>query len=284
MNILNYLISGASRTIKSWKWILIIWSASLFLACLLILPAKSSFTGVLGSSMISEKLRDGIDIEVLFDPGTNMSTIFSSLTTGFFLVVTIGFLVNVFFNGGLFTRLLTPGDKSGSLQFFSSSARNFWSFFVMTIMIYLIIFFLALLIIVVPLIIVQGSDSEVTVYYTFFTSAIIFLVILPVILLVADYARAWQSASSVLSCFKAIAMGFRQTFRNFFSSYFIMVIIMIVQLLFSWFVFSLIAYMKPSTGVGLFLLFSLAQLLFIIKLFLRVCRYGSVTAMYEKHP
>jgi hypothetical protein len=284
MYILTNLLSGATRSLKSWKWILIIWFSSLFLAGLLVLPAKAAFSNVLGSSMITEKLKDGIDVEVLVDFGSNMSNIISSFSTGFLLVISLGFFMNVFLSGGLFSSLRNSANKFGSSLFFGKAGANFWSFLVITIIVFLIIFLLALLIIGIPVMIAMGSHSEGILFKTFKAASVVFLIILPVFILVADYARAWQSASSKSECFTAIGMGFRQTFRNFFSSCLIMAVVMIIQLLFSWFVYSVVVNMKAYTGGGLILLFLVSQFLFIIRLFLRTWRYGSVTSMFEKHP
>jgi hypothetical protein len=284
MYILTNLISGATRSLKSWKWILIIWFTSLFLAGLLVLPAKAAFSNVLGSSMITEKLKGGLDIEVLVDFGAHMPAILSSLSTAFFLLIIFTFLMNVFFNSGLFSSLRHSEARFGSSLFFGKAGANFWPFLLITIIMLVMIFFLALLIIGIPVMIARGSEAEGTVFGTFKTASVIFLIILPVLILVADYARAWQAASSKSECFTAIGMGFRQTFRNFFSSCLIMAVIMIIQLLFSWLVYSVVVNMKAYTGGGLILLFLVSQFLFIIKLFLRAWRYGSVTSMFEKHP
>lgn len=284
MHILTNLLSGASRTLKSWKWILIIWFNSLFMAGLLVLPAKAAFSNVLGSSMITEKLKGGIDIEVLVDFGAHMPAILSSLSTAFFLTIIFAFLMNTFLNSGLFSSLRHSEAGFGSSLFFGKAGANFWPFLLITIIMSVIILFLAFLIIAIPVMIAGGSDAESNVLGTFKTALVTFLIILPVFILVTDYARAWQAASSKSKCFTAIGMGFRQTFRNFFSSCLVIAVIMIIQLLFSWIVYSVVINMKASTGGGLILLFLVSQLLFIIKLFLRTWRYGSVTAMFERHP
>jgi predicted nucleotidyltransferase len=283
MNIFDNLVSGTARSLKSWKWILIIWFSTLFLAGLLILPAKAAFISVLGSSMITDKLKDGIDIDVLVDFGTNFSTIFRSFSTGFFLFIIFGFLMNVFYNGGLFSNLRKSENRFGASLFFGGAGSNFWSFLVITLIVNLIIFSLVLLIIVIPALMASGSASEGVLYKTFIITAIIFLIILPILLLVADYARVWQAASSKSACFKAIRIGFKQTFKYFFSSYPVMAIVIIIQFLFTWVAFIVISGMKSFTGGGLLLLFLLSHILFTVKIFLRTWRYGSVTAMYEHH-
>jgi hypothetical protein len=284
MNIFKPFLSGLSRALRSWKWIVIIWLFTLILVSMLVMPFKASISAALGRSMITEKLAEGINIDVIADLGSNFTTIFSSISTGLFLLLFFGFLINIFLNGGLFSSLKTADSRFTSGQFFGRAGESFWSFLVITIIMALIIFLFALLIIGIPLAIVGGSQREGAIYKTFIFTGIIFLIILPVFLLVADYARAWQAGNSTPACFKAIGAGFTQTFRHFFSSYPLMAVLMIIQFLFAWLVFCIISGMKPATGAGLLLLFLLTQLFFIIKLLLRTWRYGCVTSMLEQHP
>ena len=167
MYILTNLLSGAIRSLKSWKWILIIWFNSLFMAGLLVLPAKAAFSNVLGSSMITEKLKGGIDIEVLVDFGAHMPAILSSLSTAFFLTIVFAFLMNIFLNSGLFSSLRYSEAGFGSSLFFGKAGANFWPFMLITIIMFVIIFFLALLIIGIPVIIARGSEAEGIIFGTF---------------------------------------------------------------------------------------------------------------------
>ena len=105
---------------------------------------------------------------------------------------------------------------------------------------------------------------------------------MPVFLLVADYARAWQASNDRKNAFKAIGKGFATTFRHFFSSWSAMFIMIVIQLIYLFLVFRFTGSLKPVSAGGIFLLFILIQVLFIIKLFLRTWRYGIVTSMYEK--
>ena len=286
MSILNLIISGAVRSIKSIKAVLLIWLCTLFLGSMVALPFKSGVRTVLGSSMITEKLKNGINIDVLTDFGTNLTTILSALTSGILLLILFGFLLNVFFNGGLFTTLRLEKEKYSTLRFFSAAGTCFWPFLMVTVIMSLIILILPVIIFGITFAVTgpRNSAAEGSMLRSALTGGIIFALILPVFLLVADYARVWQAASSQKAVFRAIGVGFRQTFKFFFPSYPVMLINTIIQALFAWFVLKYLSGSMPQTGGGIFLLFLLSQFLFIIKILLRVWRYGSVTAMYEKHP
>jgi hypothetical protein len=283
MNIINYIHTGESRSVKAWKWVLIIWLSTLLLVSLFVLPVRAGMKSVIGLSMITEKLQNGINLDAIANSGTGLSVFLGFLKSGLFLVVILGFLMNVFYSGGLFSSLKSTESKFTSGNFFSGSGANFWSFLVITIINTLIIIVLALIIIGIPVLIASKSGSEGAPYITFRLTAIAFLLIVPVFLLVTDYARVWQSASPEKAPFRAIGKGFSQTFRHFFSSYFVMLIITLIQLFYTYEVFNIVGGLKPQSGGGIFLLFLLSQALFIIKIFLKALRYGSVTSMYEQH-
>jgi uncharacterized phage infection (PIP) family protein YhgE len=101
------------------------------------------------------------------------------------------------------------------------------------------------------------------------------------LLISADYSRAWQVAQTNNACFKAINFGFRETFRTFFTSYPIMLIIMLIQFFYMWVTLKILHGIKPETGAGIIVLFIASQTLFIIKIYLKIARYGCFTAMME---
>jgi hypothetical protein len=286
MKIINPVISGVVRSIKSIKGILTIWISTLFLVSIVAIPLKSSVNSIIGKSMITEKLKDGINIDVLVDFGKNMRTLGSFFTTGFFLLILIGMLVNVFFNGGLFTTLLNKEEKYSTAQFFRGAGIQFWPFLIIAFILSLIITVIISLVFGITIAISKAGDngSEGGLLKFIAMAGTISALILPLFLLVADYARVWQAKSSKAAAFKAIGIGFRQTFRYFLSSYPVMLIMVFIQVIFSWFMLKFISGYGPNTGGGIFLLFLISQFLFIIKILLRVWRYGSVTAMFETHP
>jgi hypothetical protein len=114
-------------------------------------------------------------------------------------------------------------------------------------------------------------------------SLILVLLLLPVMLLAADYARAWQVQRSEKKPFSAIGFGFGRTFKTFLSSYPMMLLLVLIQAGFVWFVLKKLMASTPSTGGALFMFFILSQLLFILRLWLRTWRYASVTAAMEAY-
>ncbi|MFA5818218.1 MAG: hypothetical protein WC854_02945 [Bacteroidales bacterium] len=285
MKLFIALKSAAIRSSKLWKGILIVWFSTLLLVCALAIPMKGALNSGFGRSMITEKLADGINVEVFADLGATLKSLISYFSTGFFLLILTAFLMNTFFSGGLFNSLKGSSGKFSAGEFFRASAKNFWPFLVISLILYIIVLILAILIIAVPVAMVSKADvpSDGAVFKTCIIVVSIFLLLLTILFLVADYARAWQVTKERNACFKAIGFGFSQTFRTFLSSYLLMIILLVVQILYGWLVLSILPGMKPVTGGGVFLLFLLSQFLFFIKILLKAWRYGSVTSLMEQN-
>jgi hypothetical protein len=285
MKIFSSIISGTRRSVRSWRGILITWFLTLILVSILAIPLKGALKSAFGNSMITEKLAGGFNTEIFTDLGSALKVIVSFFSTGLMLLMITGFFLNTFLAGGFFSGLRKNNILFNSSEFFRASARNFWSFLIITLITRLIINFISGLIIGVPLIIISLNDSisTRTSIIIMSVSGLISIVIIPVMLLVADYARAWQVSYERPAGFKAVGFGFSETFSKFWSSYPMMLVILIVQILFICIVFSIIPGLRPLSGTGIFLLFLLSQILFFIRIFLKVWRYGSVTALLEQN-
>jgi hypothetical protein len=283
MKIFKALVSGFYKTLKAWKGILLIWLGSLLTVCFVALPFKAFLRSALGGSMITERLKDGIDIEVLGDMGSGFRNLLSSLPAGIFLLILTGILLGAFLNGGIFHSLKYSVEKFSFSGFFKACSKNFWSFLLISVLINVTIFFVSVLIIGLPLsIVVNGeSGSEKLPVITALLSFSLFFLVSLLFILVADYARAWHVAQDKQAAFKALGFGFSRTFGAFLSSFPMMLALSLIMALFTFVVLKLFAVWMPGTGGGVFLLFVISQLLFFIKSALKVWRYGSVTALKE---
>jgi len=286
MKMLKAIGSGALRSVKAYKGVIVIWFFYMILVSMLTIQTKGALKTGFGKSMITELLQDGINIEVFSDLDTRLESLFSSFSSGFLLVVVIGILMNAFLSGGLFNSLKGSKGNLTVSEFFRSSARYFWSFLGVTILVSLMMIILGLFLIGLPFGIVFGGDSGSgpSSFILLLCVVIIYLIVLIILLLVADYSRAWLVAKEKSSCFKALGYGFSTTFKFFLSSFPMMLLLMIVIILFTWVTLRLVSLWNPGTGAGALLLFIVSQLLFFGKLFLKAWRYGSVTALMEIHP
>ena len=285
MKIFIHLKSGAIRSLKAWKGVLVIWLLILFLISLLALPVKSGFKSMLGSSMVTELFNETINIDVITDLSTGIGAILPVLTVGFFLVLFFGFVLNVFVTGGLFSILDGKNESKTMSRFFAGAASNFWSFLVIILTTIAMLMLSASVIGGIPMIIVSGGEAGPEPGVTgkiVRIALIIFAIILPVFLLVADYARAWQVNHTEKKPFRAIGFGFSKTFSTFFLSYPMMLILVVIQTGIGALAASKLLLAKPDTGGRVFMFFLLSQIFFIVKILMRAWRYGSVTSAMEE--
>ncbi len=284
MKIFKALIYGTNRSIRSWKGVLTIWFLYLLLVSMVAIPLKGSLMAGFGKSMITERLSDGLNIEVFVDLGSALGSLISSFSYGFFFLIAVGFIMNAFLSGGLFNTLRGASKMYSSSEFFKTAATNFWSFFfIITIAIGIIIFF-TIIILVIPLSAVSNTESATdrTIFYTVIICGSLLFILTLIILIVTDYARAWQAAVMKPACFRAIGFGFRQTLRTFLSSFALMIIIMFVSILFGWLVLKILPAWRPSNFIGILFLFIVSQFLFFLKIMLRAWRYASITSLMEQ--
>lgn len=257
----------------------------LFLISLLALPVKAGFKTLIGSSMITEMLTDTINVDVITDLSAGLASFMPMLSLGFFLVCMFGFLLNAFVTGGLFTILSSKNSTQSAGLFFNGAATNFWSFLIVSLIVCMVIMLTGALIVGIPAGMVSGFGSKTAepgaMGKTIRITLIVMALVLPVLLLVADYARAWLVVNDEKKSFKAIGFGFGRTFRTFFLSYPLMLVLVIIQAGYGAMVVTKLLGSKPATGKSVFLLFATSQLLFIIKILLRAWRYGSVTSVME---
>jgi len=106
--------------------------------------------------------------------------------------------------------------------------------------------------------------------------------LLPVILLIADNARAFYVSTEVKSLTKSLGFGFSRTLKTLRSSFPFMAIMMVMQMIWLLFVYFFIAGWRPQTSGGILLLLLTSQLLILTRLFLKTWRYAGVTVMMEK--
>lgn len=283
MKLFNSLKSGFSRSLKSWKGVLIVWLILFILVSVFMYPLRSSLGSAFGKSMIIEKLAGGFDIEAFADLGSTLKSLLSFFTAGFLFVYLTAFFINAFLTAGLFGSVKKEHGKFSSQEFFRTSSKNFWSFLIISLIITVIINFTSGIIIGVPTMILRLSDpvSDKSIFTVVIAAIVVFLLILPIFLLVADYARAWKAAHENDSCFRAIGFGFSITFSKFWSSYIMMVLLIFAQLVLGILILLFLPAWKPVMGGGVILLLIVSQLMLYIRLLLKTWRYASVTSLME---
>ena len=285
MKIFKALASGISRTSAAWKGILIMWLASLLLVLLPVMPVMAILKSALDRSMITEKLSEGFNLDIVPDLGPVFFSFLSSLSSAIVTIVLAGFLLNVFLTSGMYGILRSDQVNRSASEFFRSALQNFRSFFVIMFIMSIIIILILIIIIFITAFIITSPDSlsTRTMYVILFLSLLTVSFIMLMLLVVSDYARTWKIIHPDGSGFRAIGFGFSQAFRTFISSFLFMLTIVSIQFLFLLVTFRIISEWRPVTGTGIFLLFLVSQLLFFIKIVLRTLRYAGIFSLMEMY-
>ncbi len=284
MKVLGHIESGFYRSLKAWKGILIVWFSLLILAGAISVPLKGSLGTAFGRSMITEKLANGIDPEVFADLGSTFLSIMASISSGLFYVLLTGFILNAFLTGGLFGSVRRHSPGFSPAEFFKACASGFWSFLLISLTISVIIIVVAAILIAVSAVILQSSEtiSEFVSLIIGIIAAGLFVLLLPVLLLGADFARAWKISAGKVSFLKAIGSGFRLAFSQFRKSYLVMLFMLLIQGLLLVVVFRIIPGWHPATPLAMFTLFLASQFLFFVRLLFRTWRYAGITSLMEE--
>lgn len=282
MKCLNAFKAGALRSLKAWKILVISWFIYLMMVAILFLPLRAMVNKALAGSTVTERLADGIDADVLTDLFFNSPGISSGFVTGVFFLILAGFIVNAFLTGGVFSAVSKDGRMNSIGEFFRSASVHFWKILGLTLIITLIIIFSFLFIVLLPVgLVSNASDSPDKAGYI---SALIFggiyMIILGILLLVADYSRAALAAGG-RTFFGSLGFGFSETFRHFFPSFSLIIFMMLIQVAYTLPVLWFTGIWRPATSGGSLLLLIVTQLLFSLKLFIKMVRYASVTSLME---
>lgn len=284
MKIFRSLYSGAIVSVKSWKGVLITWLFTLIMVSVLAIPLRGALKSALGNSMITEKLTDGFDPSVLSELGPTLKVVLSFFSAGLFLLLIIGFLINIFFSGGLFNSVRKDVAHRTFQEFFRTSAKHFGSYVVISVLVRMIINFSTGITFAIPVMIVASGNISTKASVILISAAILLTItVLSILLLVADYARAWQASNERSACFSALGFGFSETFTRFWSSFPMMLLILFIQVLYILSVFFLISGWSTLSGGQVFLLFLTSQILVFGKILLKTWRFGSVTALMEEN-
>jgi len=215
MKFIKAFTSGAIRAFRSMKALLIIWLLTFSVLAVFSFPLKSFLNNALGNTASTSILSDGFDISYFVNMGQSFSPIMSAIGGGILIVLLIFFFLYTFLNGGLFDSLIKNRWNYKPNEFFSSSARYFLSYLVIMLLVILMLIIVIFIIVGIPIIIMRAGSpgSEEATLKLLSILRIVVVLVLPIFLLVADYARVWLAANNHYKIFKALAYGFKGTFK-----------------------------------------------------------------------
>jgi hypothetical protein len=272
---------GLKGSLGTWKGALIIWLASFVFLELVKFPLRGALNTGLGFSMATEKLADGIDMEVLGDIGiTQLGNIVFSMVRSVTLAWFFSFLLNIFLTGGVFDYLKNTTNRFSFPSFFSASARNFKSFFLIRLLSGLLLS--ALFVFIYLFITLFNLSDSLGIKIIVIALALVLFLLFIQILAVMDYARAKKALNPDLKGTKALGMGFKTVFSNFLPFFSVIVSVSAIQLIVVVVAIKGIISWVPESGFAVFVLFVATQLLYLINVHFKIWRFGTVTDLMRQ--
>jgi hypothetical protein len=280
MRFFNAVTKGAVKSAKSYNMVLVAWLITLFIIFPAAIILKTGFNSCFGKSMLADSLLAGFDISVLGDLGNRVAPLILQLTRSSLFIILAGTLLSVFFSGGFFARFTTGFGEFKVSDFFRASARFFFPFLGVTVIVLLMIALWGLIVIGAPVLFSNDAARGGRIMNIIMRIVeIIWLLGLPVLLLVADSARTWIAVTGTRKVFRAIGTGFQLTFKSFFKSYMSVFIVMIISILITSLAIVILKNSIPEKGMLIFLLFIETQVIAILKTWIRSWRYATVTEL-----
>jgi hypothetical protein len=283
MSIFAVYYNGFRKSVRSIRTIVLLWIVSLAGSLLVVAPLERNIERLLDGSIGPELLYDGFDIDIFADIMHAITPALASFSITFFLVSAIIFLVNTFLTAGLFRVIAGSWKKPyKSSTFLKGADRGFGGFLFVAIAAAVMIFIMFIIVFLLPLVIAVVAGAG----YTFLMLAgtllaVLLFMLIPVVLLTADWARVFLTADKHLGPYRALIDGFGSLRRRFLRNWLMMFIILAISILVGVFSMRIVTYSKLSSGAGLILLLLVSQLFVFLKIWIKVIRYGSVTAMAE---
>ncbi|MBM3421168.1 MAG: hypothetical protein FJY11_08540 [Bacteroidetes bacterium] len=284
MSLLSLYRAGFRKSVRSFRPIVLLWIISLAGSLLVVAPLERNIGSILDGTLASELLYDGFDIDVFADIMHAIMPALAAFSITFLLVTAILFLANTFITAGLYRILAGNWKKPYRRRIFLRGAdRGFGGFLFVALATGALIVITVLLIVIVPAVILTAAGATFQVIrYTGLATGFLVILALPVFLLTADYARAMLTADKYLSPFRAMTGAARSIMkRKFFRLWIAMMLIILFSALAGFAGMKLVVYSKASAGAGLFVLLIVSQLFVFLKSWIRVFRYGTVTAIFE---
>ncbi len=283
MKLLSSYKTGFKKSLRALSTVFILWVISFIGTLILVNPIQREFINILGDSMITEMMYVDSGFDLTTDLIEPLASAVISFSTSFLIIGILVFLAGIFVTAGIFRVLYSRRKPFRKGLFFKGADRGFVGYLVIALVSGLVSGFLFLLLILVPFVIafIMGA-GETGLIITGVAGLCAYALVLPFILLAADFARVNLVADKWESPTGAIANGIKLTISKLKPLWLTMFVIILITGLFSWLITRIVLNSETNTGLSILMLLVLSQILLFIKCWLKVIRYGIMTAIYEE--
>ena len=282
MKAINYYLEGFKISAGSIKMVIGIYLVYLVTGLLVAIPFYSAFRAAAGSSLLPEGLMKGFDATVIREILASGGKTFIVFTRGLLPWIIAFLLLQIYFTGGIFSRISHPRGRYSFLAFHRSGTRNYWRFFKLVFWLLLIQILIGL-VLYLPYFLIIGAKEGLTdkqLMDPLLVIIVIHLITLVLIRLVADLAKSRMFERDSGKALKAIWFSVKLAFRRFPSVYLMGILLMVLPAA-AFAGFYLLRSAVPAGNMTMVLVIGLIQQLFILlRIFFHVWRLSSSYKFY----
>lgn len=272
MRINKNVSNGFTRALSLNKLALLIYILTFIFSLLLGISFNLSISSHNYNPMFSKLFAD-FDYTIFNDFMNKNGMIIKSFINSMIMFSFFYLFMELFFVGGVISKLFSPGKKIKMTKFFANGVKYFWRF--TKLFLYKIISLLIIFGIIVTITsVIFESFTEYAVETDYVNAAVIltlvFLILFVFISAISDYTKMFIVGANIKNVWDAIKSAFRFIMKNFItgiSLYIIGLMIFIVLTIIYLVVFDLI----PLTNMfSLFVLFVVQQMFIFLRIFAKV--------------
>jgi hypothetical protein len=283
MKILAAYSEGFSKSRRLPKIIVLLWAISLVGSLFVVAPLERNIGAVLDGYLVSELLYEGEDAVAYADILRAVLPTLSLFSFSFLLVGAIVFLLNTFITAGLYRVLAGNWKKrykTGTLL--KGADRGFPSFLFISVVAGIVISLLIVILLLLPQLVVwlTGTGGRLP-DFIFYSGLLILFLTAPIVMLTADYARVIITSDKWAGPYRAMVDGFRLVRSDLMKNWLIMAVFLAVSIILFYVAMRIAPDSNALSGIGIMILLILSQLLTLLNIWLKVVRYGTITALYE---
>jgi hypothetical protein len=284
MKLLDAFLAGIRKALHAWPVALITFFVNLVMAGIAAQLFKSSLSDAFGNSLAPDQFINGFSYSFAMDllkknPGL-LQTVFSLVA---WMVVVHNFLF-LFFNGGIIASVQSKSEKVTLRTFFEGCGEYFGRFFRLFFIVALagigLVFVLGIITGFLYPVLQGDGETEIQILKAAGSVISLFVLSFSILLLIADYAQVITVAGNERKMIRAFWAGVQFVFRRFFIMYGLFLLFTIGSLLIV--VVSVLVgfHYKADSGLALFGIFILQQILMMLRAWWRVAAIGGQVELY----
>lgn len=285
MIIFTAYIKGLFKSASYKRMLILIWALNILTALLVAIPFYAISKSTAGHSMLPNELVSEFNFTAVVEWLRKAGSVPRTFLILALCIAVTYYLTWIFISGGIIESL--NKNRFKKKRFWNGSAKNFFRFLGISVLILLVQVILAAIVIGGVSAIIKGLKETAVSENDFAPwilggTALFFLFWL-FWSAVSDYAKFYLVKNNSINVFGAFFRTFIFAFKRFFKIYLLRLFLFLTPLPIWYFFWKLSGSITGATGVGLIALFLIRQIFLIVRIWFRVWVYSSQLKMFTEY-